>query len=441
MGREAAQALVQRIVQWSRADAVHVTVDDGITTNLRFADNRVTTSGWVQGGSVTVVSTFGRKHAAVETDDLSDASLKETVARSEALAKLAPDDPETLPPLPPQRYGSSDAHVAATANADATARARVAMAAIAPARRAKVLASGYLEVNDRASVVANGTGLFGYYPSTVANYTLTVRSADGTGSGWAGAETNDWSRLDFSALARRAIQKAVASRKPVAIEPGRYTVVLEPEAVGDLVQLVSDYLGAREADEGRSPFSKKGGGNKIGTRILDPRVTLFSDPADPELRAQPFDDDGLPLGRQVWVDHGVLRQLYYSRFWAQKQGRPATGSPTSLKMSGGEASLDEMIRGTRLGILVTRLWYLREVDPRTMLYTGLTRDGTFLIEGGKITHAVKNLRFNESPLFLLNNVTALGRPERIGGTEGGGPIVVPPIRANDFSFTSLSDAV
>jgi predicted Zn-dependent protease len=137
----------------------------------------------------------------------------------------------------------------------------------------------------------------------------------------------------------------------------------------------------------------------------------------------------------------VLKQLYYSRFWARKQGKTATGAPSSFKMTGGTTSLADMIKSTERGVLVTRLWYLREVDPRTILYTGLTRDGTFLVENGKISHAVKNFRFNDSPLFMLNNVEALGVPVRIGGTEAGGAIVVPAVKAHDFTFTSLSDAV
>jgi predicted Zn-dependent protease len=201
------------------------------------------------------------------------------------------------------------------------------------------------------------------------------------------------------------------------------------------------YLGARESDEGRSPFTKQGGGNKIGEKIVDSRVSIFSDPQDPQLLSQPYDGDGLPLSRQVWVENGVLKQLYYNRFWAQKQNKPATGFPSSFKMAGGTTSMDDMIKSTPRGILVTRLWYLREVDPRTILYTGLTRDGTFLIENGKISRAVKNFRFNDSPLFLLNNLEAIGPAVRIAGTEAGGPVVMPPIKAKDFNFTSLSDAV
>jgi predicted Zn-dependent protease len=174
---------------------------------------------------------------------------------------------------------------------------------------------------------------------------------------------------------------------------------------------------------------------------VDPRVTILSDPQDPQMRLLPFDGQGLPTRRMVWVENGVLKELAYSRFWAQKKGKTPTPGAGSLKMLGGTTTTDEMIRSTQRGILVTRLWYLRSVDPRTILYTGLTRDGTFLIENGKITRAIKNFRFNESPLFMLNNLEALGPSVRVAGAEGGGSIVMPTIKVRDFNFTSLSDAV
>jgi predicted Zn-dependent protease len=292
-----------------------------------------------------------------------------------------------------------------------------------------------------SQAIGNKSGLFAYHRSTSSNYTLTVRSSDGTGSGWAAADHPDFGQLDVRRLAERATEKARLSRNPVAIEPGRYTVILEPQAVGDLVQLVANYADARQTDEGRSPFVKPGGGSKVGQKIADARVTLYSDPGDPQLLARPWDGDGLPLGRQVWIENGVLRQLYYSRFWAKTQGKAATGAPSSLKMAGGTQTVDDLVRGTQRGVLVTRLWYLREVDPRTILYTGLTRDGTFLVENGRVTKALRNFRFNESPLFLLNNIEGLGRAERIAGTEGGGNVVMPAIKARDFNFTSLSEAV
>ena len=440
--REQAQSLLERAVRLSKADAVRVSVSSSHAANLRFAANQISTAGSVADVSLTAFSAFGPKHAVASTNDLSDDGLRRVVAQSEALARLAPDDPESMPELGAQQYADVDAWFDATAELSAGERARAALSALEPARAAGDLAAaGFLVTTAASDAVANGAGLFAYHRQTNANYTLTVRTADGTGSGWAGAEHPDFAALDVAGVARRAIEKARRSRSPVAVEPGRYTVILEPQAVGDLVQLVGFYADARAADEGRSPFSRTGGGNKVGERIVHPQVTLYSDPSDAQLRARPWDDEGLPLARQAWIENGVLKQLVYSRFWARKQGRTATGFPTSLKMAGGSATLDDMIASTPRGILVTRLWYLREVDPRTILYTGLTRDGTFLIENGRITRAIRNLRFNDSPLFMLNNLEAIGRPERIAGTEAGGAVVMPPIKVKDFSFTSLSEAV
>lgn len=442
LSREAAQALSEKIVKMSKADAINVSINAGLNTNVRFADNQMSTSGSIVDANVAVVSSFGPKHAVVTTNDLSDDALKRTVEQAERLAKLAPDDPEAMPELDPQQYVNVNGWFDATAELSAMDRAKAALSALGPARAAgDVTAAGFLISGAGMSSVANQKGMFAYFRSTSANYTLTVRTKDGTGSGWAAADHPDWKQLDFDAIAKRAIDKARASRKPQKVEPGRYTVILEAQGVGDLVQLVGNYTDARSSDEGRSPFVKQGGGNKIGEKIVDSRVTLYSDPADPQLLSQPFDGEGFPISRQVWIDGGVLKQLYYSRFWAKKQGKQPTGAPTSLKMSGGSASIDEMIAGTERGILVTRLWYLREVDPRTILYTGLTRDGTFLIENGKVSHAAQNFRFNESPLFMLNNLEALGKAERLAGTEQGGSIVMPSIKVRDFNFTSLSEAV
>ena len=442
MPREQAHALVEKVVKMSKADEISVNLTTGYQADVRFAANQMSTSGGVVNGTIGIQSAFGKKHAAAVTNDFSDDSLRRAVAQSEALAKLSPDDPETMPGLPPQTYVPVNGYFDSTANLTPEDRARAALTALETARKAGDLkAAGFIVVNAGANALGNGHGLFAYNRSTNANYTLTVRTDDGTGSGWAGAEHPDWKQLDFAGLSAHAIEKARLSRNPVAIEPGRYTVILEPQAVGDLVQLMGFALAARNADEGRSAFAKQGGGNKIGEKIVDSRVTIFSDPQDPQLLAQPYDGQGLPLSRQVWVENGVLRQLFYSRFWAQKQGKVATGGPSSIKLAGGTTSMDDMIKSTPRGVLVTRLWYLRLVDPRTILVTGLTRDGTFLIENGKISKSIKNFRFNESPLFLLSNLEALSPAVRIGGTEQGGPVVMPAIKAKDFNFTSLSDAV
>ncbi|HEX9691941.1 MAG TPA: TldD/PmbA family protein [Gemmatimonadales bacterium] len=440
--REEMEALAEKIVGMSTAEHIEVNIGGGRTGNTRFAANQMSTSGSVEDANVAVQSWYGARHAVVTTNDLSDDSLRMVVEKSEALAQLAPEDPENMPPLGPQRYPAVQAYFQSTAQLDPAERARAAMTALEVTRSAGDLeAAGFIVSGASANAIANSAGLFAYHRSTSANYTLTVRTKDGTGSGWAAADDHDWSKLSAAQVSSRAIAKARASRSPVAIEPGRYTVILEPQAVGDLVQLLAFAADARSADEGRSPFVKEGGGNKIGEQIVDPRVTIVSDPEDPQILGQPYDGEGFPLGRQVWVENGKLNQLIYSRFWAAKQGKQPTGSPSSIKMMGGDTPVDEMIASTERGVLVTRLWYLREVDPRTILYTGLTRDGTFLIENGQVTRSLQNFRFNESPLFMLNNLEALGPAERLGGTEAGGDVVMPAIKVRDFNFTSLSEAV
>jgi len=442
LSQEQSKAIIDRVIKMSTADAIAVNVTSGLTNNIRFAANQLSTAGSVADANVAVTSSFGAKSATVVTNNLTDEALLTAVKQSEALAKLAPDDPEAMPNLGPQNIKTVNADFPATEAIEAGALVQAALTALNPARQAGDLtAAGYLVVNTATNALGNSNKLFAYHKSTNANYTVTVRTADGTGSGWAGAEHPDWRQIDIAGVSQRAIDKAKLSRNPVAIEPGRYTVILEPQAVGDLVQLIGFYADARSSDEGRSPFTKQGGGNKIGEKIMDPRISLTADPFDPMILSQPWDGDGLPLGKQVFVDHGTLKELYYSRFWAKKMGKQPTGAPTSFIMSGGTTSLDDMIKSTARGVLVTRLWYLREVDPRTILYTGLTRDGTFLIENGKISKAVKNFRFNDSPLFMLNNLEAIGPAVRLAGTEAGGAVVVPPIKVKDFNFTSLSDAV
>jgi predicted Zn-dependent protease len=208
--------------------------------------------------------------------------------------------------------------------------------------------------------------------------------------------------------------------------------------VNDLVELLAPAFNARNADEGRSPFSKPGGGTRLGEKVMDERVTLYSDPTDPALLGQPFDNEGLPIGRVVWVEKGILRNLAYSRFWAQKQNRQPTGNPftAGFALTGGAAPIEELIAGTERGILVTHFFYIRSLEPRTVLQTGLTRDGTFLVEKGRITRSLKNFRWNESPLLMLNRLEAISRSEPTAAGR-----LMPAVRVSRFDFSSLSDAV
>lgn len=443
LSRAECQEIVERTLKLSKADACRVSVNSSFATNVRFADNQMSTSGVSDDAGVGITSYFGRRSASVFTNDISEAGLERAVAQAEALAKLAPEDPEHLPELGPQTYATIPAWFDATANLTAEDRARAALTALEVTRRASDLAAaGFIECTAGSTALGNSAGLFAHHRSTNANYTLTVRTSDGTGSSWTGADENDWNKIDFRAIAASTIERARASRNPSAIEPGRYTVIFEPQAAADLCGAVRGALNARSADEGRSAMSKPGGGTKVGDRILDARVTLLSDPADPQILGSPFDGEGLPLKRQVWIEAGVLKQLSYNRFWAQRTGKEPTGGGGfgggggGFKMLGGDSSRDAMIASSERAILVTRLWYLRSVDNRTMVTTGLTRDGTFLVENGKIARSIKNFRFNDSPLFLLNNLDAIGESVR---TNNGA--IFPTLKARDFNFTSLSDAV
>ncbi len=334
--------------------------------------------------------------------------------------------------------------MASTAGLSPEARARAAAAVTVPAAERGLVSTGYIVHRTGSSAVMNTRGHFAYQASSNANFSTTVRTPDGTGSGWAGAGFFDWNDLDAPGLGARAMDKAERSRAPRDVEPGRWVTILEPTAVANMVDLMTSSFGARAADEGRSYFSRAGGGNRIGERFLDERVTIWSDPLDPRLFSTPFSGEGRPNRREVWVESGVLRTLAYDRFWAQRQNREPTGFVSGYYMEGGDATLDDMIRSTERGLLVTRFWYIRSVDPRTILYTGLSRDGTFLIENGSVAYPVKNLRWNESPVFMLNNVEMMGRPVRVSPSESSEvapAVVVPPLKVRDFTFTSVSDAV
>ncbi len=444
LSRAECEAITKKVLSFSTADECRVSVNSGMRQNTRFAVNQISTAGDDYNASVSIRSVFGKKVANVNVNRLDDASLRAAVQNCERIAKLAPDDPELMPELDPQTYRDSIVWSDATASLEPEARAAAVRAITAPAQRAGLISTGYLEAQAGSFAVANHRGLFAYARNTAAAFTTTVRTADGTGSGWAGAADNDFRRIDPKLLADRAIEKARRSANPVAIEPGRYTVILEPTAVANLVQLITGSLGARGADEGRSFFSKPGGGNKIGEKVVDERVTLTSDPLDPRVPANTFGGDGFPTQTVTWIENGVVKNLAYDRFWAQKTGKQPVSAGGTLTMAGGTSSMEEMIASTERGILVTRFWYIRGVDPRTILFTGLTRDGTFLIENGKVTRPVKNLRYNESPIFMLNNLMMMGRPERVSASESGGPgqaIIVPPLKCRDFNFTSTSDAI
>jgi predicted Zn-dependent protease len=385
---------------------------------------------------------FGKKQGVATINEFDDKSLEKAVRRAEDLARLAPENPEFMPTPGQQTFTASDTFRQATADIDPEFRAQVAAYSIENSRKNKLVAAGFFTDSTGFEAIANSNGVFGYQQSTGLDFTLTVRTEDGRGSGWVKRTVGDASRFDARAASDVAIEKALRSVDAKALEPGRYTVILEPAATSELLGNMFNGFDARQADEGRSFLSKKGGGNRLGEKLFDEQVNVWSDPWSKDVPVLPWDSGSL-LGRERvdLIKNGKVNALDYSLFWAKKHGVRAIGSPGNIIMAGTNKSTEELIANTKKGILVTRTWYIRMVDPQSVLLTGLTRDGTFYIENGKIKHPIKNFRFNESPVSMLNNIEELGRPEIIGGDEVQYQLMIPAMKVRDFNFTSLSDAV
>jgi predicted Zn-dependent protease len=447
-----AKKLLQKVLSFSNADECECNLDGQVGGNIRTARNTVSTAGEQSDLTLAVQSTFGKKTGVATINEFDDASLMKVVKRSEELAKLAPENPENMPAFGKQKYLAPNTAFDSTSNVSPDERAQAAEDSIKPSKANKLISSGFLQDATTFVAIMNNKGLFAYNKATNVDFTVTIRTEDGKGSGWVSRDYSDVKRLNTKKASQVAIEKSLGSVDAKEMEPGKYTVILEPAAS---VQLLSNMFGSmnqRSADEGRSFLSKKqeegkegGPTNKLGEKMFDERVHIYSDPMNSEAPTAPFSGDGHRVGKTDWIKGGKIVNMPNSPFWANKTGveyKPTAyagsglfGGPSQIIMAGGNDSLEDMIKDTRRGILVTRLWYIRALDPQSLLYTGLTRDGTFYIENGKIKYPIKNFRFNESPIVMLNNIEALGKPERINGS------MVPPMKIRDFTFSSLSDAV
>jgi predicted Zn-dependent protease len=435
LSKEEAQAILKKVLGYSKADACELSLSGSDGGNIRYARNAVSTAGQMSVMDLAVSSTFGKKTGTATINEFDDASLQKVVKRAEELAMLAPENPEYLPPLEPQTFAESATYNEKTAAMTPDTRAEMVGKSLSVSKAANLEAAGFLENGTRFSSIMNSKGLFAYNKSTDVSFSVTVRNQEGTGSGYVDKSYNDLDKMDALALSKIAAGKATHSAGAKAIEPGKYTVILEPLAASDIIENMFRGFDARSADEGRSFMSKKGGGNRIGEQLFSENVNIYSDPMNPELPSATWDREGLPIKKTQWVQNGIIKNLSYSRYWAAQKGVQPLPFGRSIVIEGGNQSLEDLIKGTEKGILVTRFWYIRSVDPQTLLLTGLTRDGTFYIENGEIKFPLKNFRFNESPVIMLNNVEALGKPVRTGTG------MIPPMKIRDFTFTSLSDAV
>jgi predicted Zn-dependent protease len=439
-----ARDLSRRILGFAKADHVRVNIDSGIHGFTRTAINRITTAGETNDVNVRITSAFGKRVASVETNHLDDAALERAVRDSEALAKIAPENPEYMPELGEAKYTSVNAYYSSTGELTTESRARAVSLGITAADAAKFVAAGFIDVTAGSQAVATSNRLFAYHAGTGVASSLTIRTPDGLSSGWAGDEGADWNTIESQRIAEDAVRKCRDWRGKTTLSPGKYEVILEPAAAGMLMLRMTGVFDARQADEGRSFLSRRGGGNRLAEKLFDERITIISDPAEKNAETSPFTNAGLPVQREVWVEKGILKSLAYSRFWADRQGVVPKPGPANFIMSGGTASVEDMIKATKRGVLITRFWYIRALNPRIVSYTGLTRDGTFLIENGRVARPLTNFRFNQSLADLLANVEMLGRPMRVAADESstvGMPVVVPALKVKEFTLSSVSDAV
>ena len=430
-----ARALADQILSYSKAPECELSLQLTRTAYTRFAANDVTTAGSVQDLRVSITSRGNRRSGSTSVSDTSPEALQRAVALSEELMGLAPEDPEFIEGLGPQRYPAVSGFHAQTARAGAPERRSGVKAALDLGRKENLQASGFYENGSRYLAVANKKGNFGFHSETTVEYSTTMRTADGSGSGWSGGGGPRLASVQPGQMAARAARKAKSSAGSKDLPPGRYSVILEPQAVSDLLGNLRFFMDARSADEGRSFFSKPGGGSRVGEKLFAEPVTVRTDPFDQRLPSSPWSGERLPAAADTWIEGGVLRGLPVGRYWAQKTGqapRPATGN---LIMTGGKGTVEQLVAGTERGLLVTRFWYIRTVNPQTMQLTGLTRDGVWLVEKGKIVGPVNNFRFNESVANLLKNVEAMSEAVSTGSA------VVPGIRAREFHFSSRSDAI
>jgi predicted Zn-dependent protease len=394
----------------------------------RFGLNRITQNMSRKIEEITVKAIKGRSVGSAVTTKVTRAGLLKTLRNAERIATTMPEDPEFMAPLAPQQCGQVTMEVDTTARITPLAKAKKILRIAEKAKKKNVSLAGYFENGKQRYAVLNTRGF--YCDQTATRGTFSITAKINGASGFAEASHEDVSKLDVHRLFQTALEKAEMNRNPVELPPGEYPVILEPIAAGSLLFFLQFLMDARSADEGWSYFAKK-----EGKKIAAPSITIFSDPAFAPCPSIPFDfqNDGIPLRKQVWIKDGILKKLWTDRYWAKKKGTKATGMPLNFIIKGGTAGIGDLIAKANRALLITRLWYIRFVNRRELILTGMTRDGLFLIEDGRITKAVKNMRFNDSPFTLLKSAKMLGRQAR---TEGR--FYVPSIYAKQFNFASVT---
>jgi len=450
--------IFERIKKHSTADEVEVLFSGGKSALTRFANNIIHQNVAEENYAVSVRTVFGGRTARSTTNKLDDESLKRVVQSSESLAKVQHPDPDLLP-VPDKRDAGATREVSPTRHFTETAavtpqqRAETVKKIVSIADKYKLTTAGIVSTSESVEAVFNSRGLSDWRTQTSSEVSITMLAPDS--SGWQKANFPNVANLDAATLAEIAARKAIDSAKPSEIPAGKYTVILEPAAVLDIVGFMFFDFGGLAILDQRSFLN-----NRVGTKLFGDNINIWDDVAHPLQSGVPFDGEGVRRHKLQLVENGVINRLVYARATAEKMKRSEykdkvgpvapTGHGFPLPNEMGEApmnivfgetpqpsSIEQMISSTERGVLVTRLWYIREVDPYEKILTGMTRDGTFYVEDGKIRYGVRNFRFNQSLIQMLSNVETMGAPVRASGEESF-DMVVPPMKVRDFNFTEVT---
>jgi PmbA protein len=435
------EEIAERILKISEAEETEVEIDSTTDALTRFANNTIHQNVAEHTLHISVRAVVDGRTARAATNKTDEESLRRVASTAARLAKNQPENPDLLSMLGPQKYQKVNRFFASTAAATPQDRAKAVTRVCHLAEKNKQTAAGIFSTGSTQSVLANSKGLFARDQETDAEFSVTILESDS--SGWAKANSPDISDIHPEALAASASRKSADSRSPRELTPGHYTAILEPAAVLDLLGfLFYDFAGTAVLDK-RSCLN-----DRMGKKIFGDNITIWDDVYYPLQSGAPYDGEGYPRQKVLLVDRGTPKNLVYSRATAKKMKAKPTGhgftlpneygeAPMNLVIAGGEKSVDEMIRSTDKGILVTRLWYIREVDPYEKILTGMTRDGTFLVENGRVTGGIRNFRFNQSILEALANVEMLGPSVRAAGEESF-EMVVPAMKVRNFHFSEVT---
>ncbi len=438
--------IIAKVVQISKADETECLIQSGRNALTRFANNVIHQNVSEANHVLSIRVVLNKRMGRFTTNRLDDKSLREAVANAINIANLMPPETDLLPMSGPQDYPKISHYFSETALCDPMTRAKNVQSVISQVKQHRLTAAGIFETGERALALGNSKGLFCYYPGTSASISITVTGKDS--SGYVFKTSPRLNELAPHEVAHYALQNTLKSANPKELKPGEYTVILEPQAVANLIPfLLFDYVtgvssfSALGVEEKRSFLT-----GKLGHKVFGENITIVDDVFHPLQKGPPFDFEGVPKKRVVLIEKGVARNLVYDRAMARRHRTEPTGHglplpntygsyPSNVVVEGGMSTLEKMIQSTNKGVLVTRFWYIRLVDSQKLILTGTTRDGTFLIEDGKITCGLKNLRFNQSLVEMLNHVVDMTPPERACDDESETVYVVPAMKVEGFKFT------